>query len=163
VVFTLPHKINPLSLFNPEIIYELLFGCAAQTLLEFGWDPKYLGGLIGFYGILHTWGGKLWPHLHLHFIVTGGGLSAGGQWVELKYKSRFLFPVCALSQVFRGKLKAGLKAAYGKGELRFPEELRHLGQEDQFESWLDDLVSRDWVVFCKTPFAGPGEVVRYHP
>lgn len=161
VVFTLPHKIFPISLYNKAIFYELLFESAAQTLLQFGKDPRHLGALIGFYGILHTWGGKLWQHLHLHFIVTGGGLNESGQWVEPKYKGKFLFPVCALSVVFRGKFIEALKAAYYRGKLIFPEEYTHLEDPVMFESWIDELVARDWVVYTKVPFAGPEEVVRY--
>ena len=58
VVFTLPHLLNPLVGYNRELIYNILFDCAAETLLQFGRDPKWLGALIGFYGILHTWGVK---------------------------------------------------------------------------------------------------------
>jgi hypothetical protein len=161
VVFTLPHKIFPVSLYNKELIYTLLFECAAKTLLQFGRDPKHLGALIGFYGILHTWGGKLWQHLHLHFIVTGGGLSDRGQWVEPKYKGKFLFPVCAVSQVFRGKFIEGLKAAYYSGQLILPEGYKHLEDAQHFEGWLDELVARNWVVYTKPPFETPEKVVRY--
>jgi hypothetical protein len=160
-VFTLPHKIFPISLYNKLIFYELLFESAAHTLLQFGKDPKHLGALIGFYGILHTWGGKLWQHLHLHFIVTGGGLNKSGQWMEPKYKGKFLFPVCALSEVFRGKFIEGLKAAYYNGKLVFPGEYSHLEEPRLFEAWIDELVARDWVVFSKPPFSTPEEVVKY--
>ena len=147
MVFTLPHKIFPISLYNKAIFYELLFESAARTLLQFGKDPRHLGALIGFYGILHTWGGKLWQHLHLHFIVTGGGLNESGQWVEPKYKGKFLFPVCALSVVFRGKFIEGLKAAYYQGKLIFPDEYSHLKEPGRFEPWIDELVARDWVIY----------------
>ncbi|MEA3359248.1 MAG: IS91 family transposase [Thermodesulfobacteriota bacterium] len=160
-VFTLPHKIFPISLYNKVIFCELLFECAAQTLLQFGKDPRHLGALIGFYGILHTWGGKLWQHLHLHFIVTDGGLDEKGKWVEPKYKGKFLFPVCALSQVFRGKFIEGLKSAYYKGKLMFPDEFSHLKEPQLFEAWIDELIARDWVVFTKPPFLSPEEVVKY--
>ena len=160
-VFTLPHTIFPLSLYNKTLIYELLFQSAAETLLQFGNDPKWLGALIGFYGILHTWGGKIWQHLHLHFIVTGGGLSEDGRWIEPKHKGRFLFPVCALSEVFRGKFIEGLKKAYYGGELTIPDQLRYLEREEEFERWIDILVARNWVVYSKSPFDTPQSVVRY--
>jgi len=51
-------------------MYDLLFECSAQTLLDFGHNPKLLGATIEFYGILHTWGGKMWSHPHVHFIAT---------------------------------------------------------------------------------------------
>ena len=161
VVFTLPHLINLIALYNKELIYKLLFDSASETLLEFGGDPRWLGALIGFYGILHTWGGKLCQHLHLHFIVSGGGLNETGQWVTPKYKGRFLFPVFALSKVFRGKFVEKLKSAYYQGELSIPGNLKHLKDPDAFESWIDSLVSRNWVVFSKPPFKTPERVVRY--
>ncbi len=161
VTFTLPHLLNFLVSYNRELIYNLLFDSASETLLQFGRDAKWLGALIGFYGILHTWGGKLWQHLHLHFIVTGGGLSEDGRWVQPKYKGKFIFPVMALSQVFRGKFIEGLKSAYAAGKLVLPAKLRHLKDAAQFEIFADQLVARNWVVFAKRPFAGPEKVVRY--
>ena len=158
-VFTLPNQISVLSLHNQKLIYDLLFNAASQTLLAFGDDPKWLGAKIGFYGILHTWSQTLWPHVHLHFIVTAGGLTDNGEWVEPKYKGKFLFPVPALSKVFRGKFIEGLKEAYYAGELVLPDNLKIT--DDEFEQWIDLLVSRNWVVNSKPPFSGPEEVVRY--
>ena len=155
IVFTLPHFLFPLSLYNQTIINNLLFNCAAQTLLQFGHDPKHLGATIGFYGILHTWGGKLWQHLHIHFIVPGGGLDETGQWVEPRYKGKFLFPVCALSQVFRGKFIEGLKKSYYNNELLLPAELEHLAVPGNFEQWITTLAGRNWVVYSKAPLSTP--------
>ena len=160
-VFTLPNRLSLLSLHNRKLIYDLLFDAASQTLLTFGNDPRWLGALIGFYGILHTWSQTLWPHTHLHFIVTAGGLTIDGKWVEPKHKGKFLFPVKALSCVFRGKFIEGLKKAYYNGELVLPDDLKVLDDPGQFERWIDLLVSKNWVVYSKPPFAGPEEVIRY--
>ena len=158
--FTLPNQISVLSLHNQKLIYDLLFNAASQTLLVFGDDPKWLGAKIGFYGILHTWSQTLWPHVHLHFIVPAGGLTDDGKWIEPKYKGKFLFPVPALSKVFRGKFIEGLKKAYYAGELVLPDKLK-IKDDDEFEQWIDLLVSKNWVVNSKPPFSGPEEVVRY--
>jgi len=160
-VFTLPHKIFPLSLYNKEIFYTLLFNSAAETLKDFAADPKHLGAKIGFYGILHTWGGALWQHLHIHFIVTGGGVNKDGEWVEPKYGDKFLFPVRALSKTFRGKFIEGLKRAYYNGALTLPYGLSDLAEVNKFERWVDRLVAKNWVVYSKPPFSGPEDVVRY--
>jgi len=160
IVFTLPHFLFPLSLYNKTIIYNLLFNCSAQTLLQFGHDPKHLGATLGFYGILHTWGGKLWQHLHIHFIVPGGGLDETGQWVEPKYTGKFLFSVCALSQVFRGKFIEGLKKAYYNNELHLPDKLEHLAVPGNFEQWITTLVGRNWVVYSKAPLATPEKALK---
>jgi Putative transposase/Transposase zinc-binding domain len=158
--FTLPNALSVLSLYNQKLIYDLLFNAASQTLLVFGDDPEWLGAKTGFYGILHTWSQTLWPHVHLHFIVPAGGLTDDGKWIEPKYKGKFLFPVPALSKVFRGKFIEGLKKAYYAGELVLPDNL-NIKDDDEFEQWIDLLVSKNWVVNSKPPFSGPEEVVRY--
>ncbi len=159
--FTVPALISALSLYNRKLIYDLMFDAASKTLLCFGHDPKWLGAAIGFYGILHTWGQTLWTHVHLHFIVTAGGLTPDGKWIEPKYKAKFLFPVDALASVFRGKFIEGLKRSYYAGEITFPRNQKDLENPRNFEQWIDRLVSKKWVVNSKPPFAGPEEVVRY--
>jgi Transposase zinc-binding domain len=64
LVFTLPHELNALAQGNPRIIYRLLFQAASETLLEFGANPRWLGGEIGFILVLHTWGQNLNQHQH---------------------------------------------------------------------------------------------------
>jgi len=158
--FTLPGELSVLSLHNGKLIYDLLFEAASQSLLTFGYDKKWLGAQIGFYGVLHTWSQTLWPHAHLHFIVTAGGLTDDGHWVEPKYRSEFLFPVDALMQVFRGKFIQGLKKAYYAGDLKLTDDMR-IDHATAFEMWVDHLVRRNWNVNSQAPFAGPEEVVRY--
>ena len=88
------------------MIYSLLFEAASKTLLAFGANPRWLGGPLGATLVLHTWGQTLTQHLHVHAVVTGGALDANGQWHA---PSRgFLFPVKALSKVFRAKFLEGL-------------------------------------------------------
>jgi hypothetical protein len=64
VVFTLPHKLAPLALINKKVIYDLLFRASAETLLQVARDPRHLGALIGFFGVLHTWNQKLEQNPH---------------------------------------------------------------------------------------------------
>ncbi len=111
VVFTLPHALNVLAQGNPRVLYAALFRAAADTLLTFGRDPRHLGGTIGVTAVLHTWGQNLSQHLHLHCVVTGGALTAdGAQWIAAK--PGFLFPVRALSTVFRAKYLDALRHAF---------------------------------------------------
>jgi len=163
VVFTLPDKIFPFCLYNQKVVYDLLFHSAAETLKAFGKDEQWLGAeKMGFFGVLHTWGQPLNPHPHVHVVVPAGGLDEGGEWVWPTYaENNFLFPVHALAKVFRGKFIAGLKQAYEDGELEFPGQLAELEEEEAFEGWLDELVSKNWVVYAKAPFSGPLQVLRY--
>ena len=132
----------------------MVFNAAGETLLEFGRDPKWLGGQIGFTMVLHTWGQNLSHHIHVHAIVTGGALSSDrNRWLPAKHG--FLFPVRALSEVFRGKYIDLLKKAHQKGELT------HSGGTDGFDRLISELYDHDWVVYSKKPFNGPRQVLRY--
>jgi hypothetical protein len=102
VVFPLPPHLNPLIRVNQRSLSDLLFQTTAQTLQEFARDPNHLGAEIGITAVLPTWGQTLTEHIHVHCVVTGGGLSLDGtQWRN--GRQRFLFAVKAVGQVFRGK------------------------------------------------------------
>jgi uncharacterized protein (DUF983 family) len=160
VVFTLPHDLNALAQGNPRVIYTLLFRAAADTLLTFGRDPRHLGGTLGITAILHTWGQTLAQHLHLHCLVTGGALAANGsQWIT--GRSSFLFPVRALSIVFRAKYLDGLQRAHDAGQLTFAGGTAHLAGRGAFAAFVGQLRALDWIVYAKRPFGGPEQVLDY--
>jgi len=151
VVFTLPHALNPLAQRCPRLIYDLLFQCAADTLRTFARDPRHLGGELGITAVLHTWGQNLSQHVHLHCVVTGGALAPdGSRWVAAR--KGFLFPVRALSKVFRGKYLAALQEASARGQL--PPEVSG-------KDLLRALRGTPWVVYAKPPFGGPEQVLAY--
>ncbi len=150
VVFTLPHGLNVLV--PSRGLDGLLFSCAAQTLLDFAHNPRWLGAEPAITAILHTWDQQLRVHRHVHCLVSGGGLSATGEWVSAK--PHFLFPVRALSRVFRGRFMAALESALAQGRLRLPSALPQA-------AWLAGLVRQDWVVYAKPPCGGPAQVLAY--
>ena len=116
LVFTLPHDLNGLIGQCPRALYEMLFAAVSATLTEFAANPRWLGGTAAFTLVLHTWKQDLGRHVHVHALVPGGALTAGGEWVATK--RGFLFPVTALSRVFRGKFIAALERAREAGKLR---------------------------------------------
>jgi hypothetical protein len=160
VVFTLPHELNPLCQYNPEVLDGLLFQTSAAALLEVAADPKHLGAEIGFLSILHTWGSNLRLHPHVHCAIPAGGLSPDHtQWVHPRYP--FFLPVKVLSPVFRGKFIAGLRRAYRRKNLRFHGPIAELEDPKRFASFLRTVFRQDWVVYAKPAFGGPTQVLRY--
>jgi len=159
LVFTLPHALNALAQGNPRVLYGLLFDAASDTLLEFGANSRWLGGKIGATLLLHTWGQTLAQHLHVHALVTGGALGEDGQW----YAPRrgFLFPVEALSAVFRGKYLGALAQAFERGRLRFAGTTLGLADPAGRRALFDQLRARPWVVYAKAPMGGPEQVLEY--
>ena len=160
LVFTLPAELRPLALCNRKAVFDILFATAAETVLELGRDPTHLGGLLGVTMVLHTWTRQLGFHPHVHCIVTGGGIDEDGdRWASAK--PNFLFPVRVLSRLFRGKFLAALERAYKKGILKFAGGCADLGHPDHFAALKDTLYRKEWVVYAKPPFGGPGAVFEY--
>ena len=160
IVFTVPHELNPLVLQNHRVLYNLLFRAASETLQTFARDRKHLGAELGVTAVLHTWGQNLSQHVHLHCLVTGGGLSPDGQqWIS--GRKGFLFPVRALSKVFRGKYLDYLERAFRSETLRLEGPLVKLADGATFRDLLRNLRAKPWVVYAKRPFAGPRQVLGY--
>lgn len=139
--FTLPKAVRSLARRHQKIVYSILFRAAAASLQKLAWDPRYVGGLLGMVAILHTWARDMSYHVHVHFLVTGGGLSVGSStWVSARHS--FLVPVKALSRIFRAK---------------FRRELMKAGLLDQVDpnAW-----KQDWVVHSKPVGAGE-HVLKY--
>lgn len=160
-VFTIPHELNPVAICNKAVVYDILFNSVAQTLQEFGADRKHgLGGIIGFTAILHTWDQKLLSHIHLHCVIAAGALSFDGkQWISSRKK--FLFPVKALSKVFRGKFIDYFKKAFAEDKLIFPGQTASLATVQGFTGLIKQLWQKEWVVYSKAPFSGPQKVLDY--
>jgi hypothetical protein len=73
-------------------------------------DVRWLGALPGVIAVFQSWSDELGEHLHLHFIITCGGLTPEGQWVGAD--PRFLLPVPVLAAKFRGKFLAYLREGF---------------------------------------------------
>lgn len=142
VVFTLPDSVNALAIHNPKLVYDLLFETAWATLKTFGKNKGLQSGMIA---VLHTWGQNLSLHPHLHCIVPGGGVNKDGTWNNIRSDGEFLFPVRALSKVFRAKFCAALKERHYEQYLKIQKQL-----------W-----EKQWVVFAKKPFGNAHSVVEY--
>ena len=146
VVFTLPHVLNGLILAHKRILFALLFKAVRETLLEFG--QRRFGATVGITAVLHTWDQTLKDHFHLHCLIPAGALSFDhGRWIPAR--KNFLFPVTALSLVFRGKFLDLLKQAFDQGKIPPANEK------------IKELRKKNWVVYAKKPFGSPQTVLDY--
>jgi len=150
VVFTVPASLHPFFFADRRIAFGLLFAAALEALHDV--CREHLGARPGTIAVLHTWSQTLAFHPHIHCIVTGGGLAvAQDRWIASR--PNFLVPVRMLSPVFKAKLLQRLSNALKDGALGVRAEagLHHLRQ----------AAARKWVVYSKSPMAGPGQVLRY--
>lgn len=160
VVYTLPSQLRDIAYQNKRVVYDLLMKAAAETTLAIAADPKRLGARIGITAVLHTWGSALTHHPHVHMIVPGGGLSPDNtRWIASR--SNFLVHVNVLACLFRGKMLAMLMQAHRTGQLNFFNTHAGLADNGTFKRFIAPLRRIKWVVYCKAPFAGPQQVLRY--
>jgi hypothetical protein len=160
VVLTLPHQLNPLLFRNQRILFNLFFEAASQALLQLAHGWPRLQVLPGFTAILHTWNQELAPHVHLHIVITAGGLNPdGSRWIPAK--NNFLVPVRALAKLLRGKFVDGLQEAFNQGTLRFSRSTEHLQKPPAFRRLCRNLRRIKWYGYAKAPFRGPQHVFGY--
>ena len=135
---------------HPASLYNLLFKASKATIETFATDSKYLGATAGMISILHTWGQNLMQHPHIHMIVPAGGFTLCGHWKHTKNKGQYLFPVKAMSIVFKNKFMQELPSLISEHHMSL------LSADDR-----NKLYSKSWVVYAKKPFGGPEQVIEY--
>ncbi len=125
---------------------------------------------------LHTWGQRMNLHVHIHVIMTAGGLSIKrkgrkrneatpreeeGRWVSFEQSDEAL-----LACEFRKRFLRGLKRLYAKGELQLPRtlEFADVDSPEAFEEWLGPLERKMWMVDLQETAdhqVGPSNLLRY--
>jgi len=159
VVFTLPHELNPLFLCNQRLLYGFFHRCCAETLLELSADKNHLGATPGIIQVLHTWDQEINYHVHMHCIVSGGGLTPDHK--IRKTKSSFFIRVEILRDKFKGKFLAGLQSFFKNGQLDFSASCKKLLNSYEWTQFRDSLYKKDWCPYIKETFNGFGNAIEY--
>ena len=130
VTFTLPHGLNAVTYANQRKVYGAMFTTSAAALKELAKDRRFLGADVGMLGVLQTWKRDLQYHVHIHYLVPGGGLSFDRKrWIHPRNKD-FLVHGKPLGLLFRGKLR---------------DQLKELGLESKTPA---EVWRKKWVVDC---------------
>lgn len=148
IVFTVPHALNPVCLWNDRLYYKILFRAVWRTLRSFGYTQY--GVETGAVAVLHTWGQNLSLHPHIHCLVPAAGYSIKGEWKHIGKGGKYLFPVHQLSATFKGKFLDSLK-----------RELRKQDQLAGFDAAIQKAYSTPWVVHSEPSLASAEHVIRY--
>jgi predicted Zn-ribbon and HTH transcriptional regulator len=161
LVFTLPHELNQIILYNKRILLDILFQAVNETLQAFAGDPQWrLKGQLGFIAVLHTWSQTLMDHFHLHCLIPAGALSFDkDRWIPSRKK--FLFRTGSLAKEFQNRYIHLLEAAFNKDKIMFPTNAAKTGTSEGFNSLIKQLKTKKWIMFSKRPFAGPEKVLEY--
>lgn len=148
IIFTVPHCLNDVCLWDAWMYYNLLFSSVWETLRSFGYT--HYGSETGAVAVLHSWGQNLSLHPHLHCIVPAAGYSLKGEWKNIGRNGRYLYPVGQLSSTFKGKFLDSLKRRLSK-----------LDMPGAFAQQINGAEKKPWVVNCEPPMANAAHVIRY--
>ena len=158
-VFTLPHDLNNIILYNRKVCFNILFMGVKETLQVFAKDPQWrLSGQLGFIAVLHTWSQLLLDHFHLHCLIPAGALSFDKTaWRHAGKKKKYLFKIGSLSKEFKKRYLDKLKQAFEKKELNLPPDTTR----KNFAMLIKKVRAKQWIAYTKRPFAGPEQVLEY--
>ena len=155
VVFTLPHELLDLWRYNTKWFTHTFFTVCRDTLMTLLKDERHLGALPGILMSMHTWGRTLNLHPHIHCLVTGGGLTAGGDWKAVKHD--YLLPVRVVKALYQGKLLARLWEGLTAQALTLPPQ----HQEADLKKLLRQLAKKTWNVRLQERYAHGKGVMLY--
>jgi len=148
IIFTIPHCLNKICLYDDKMFYNLLFDAVRRTLHSFGYS--HYGVESGAIAVLHTWGQNLSLHPHIHCIVPAAGYSLNGKWKHIGKQGNYLYPVHQLSKTFKGKFLDSLK-----------RKLRKTNMLAAFNEQIQKAFDTSWVVHSKPSMASAEHVIRY--
>ncbi len=137
-VFTLPHQLNSLAKWNEKVMYGLIMKVAWLTIKE---TTRKYGAYPGMTGVLHTFGSDMKYHIHVHCLVTFGGLGKNGDWMYPPHK-KLLANYRVMCATYKSIFLAHLHRLHIKGALNYPHN---------FDELMDRVAKLRWVVHTTYP------------
>lgn len=166
VVFTSPSALRTFWRWNRRLFVNSYFRAAWHSLRDLLADARWLGALPGVTAVFQSWSDELDEHLHLHVIVTSGGLSPAGKWVEADPEMLIPFPI--LAALFRGKfltyLRESLDPMTARGKPKPPEEVMVVPPgmtHQQCLNLFNKLGRQRWNVRIDPAYEQAGGVLKY--
>ena len=151
VIFTLPHQLNGLAKANQSLIYNMIMKVSWMTIRTVSKDINYLGALPGMISVLHTFGSACNYHIHVHALVTFGGMATDEKWQQPTNNKR-IAPYRQMCKTFKDLFLKELTKEYENGDVHY-----HL----PFNEIIDDLKNKRWVVHSTRPSMDTGLIENY--
>jgi len=150
-VFTVPHQLNTLAKLNKKAIYNITMRAAWKTIKTLSADPKNLGALPGMVAVLHTFGSDMKYHIHVHTLISFGGIDNRNNWQWPKRKNK-LAPYRKMCSTYRDTFLSMLKKQIRNGVIEPVQDLKSI---------IDELRTKRWNVRSQYPTAKTEILERY--
>jgi len=137
----MPHVFNKLARLYPNEMYNLLFRSTNATVNELASNKDHLGAKTGMISVLHTWGSDMNYHVHVHSLLTFGGIDESGEWQYPKHKMR-LCRNSKFRETFKRIFLEGLKVLFEEGRIKYHETYHEL---------VSAVIDKQWSLFVTHP------------
>ena len=151
-VMTLPHQLNSLIKKHKKKLLSVLMRVAADTFKD--WMGHRYNITPGIISVLHTFGEVKQYHVHVHMILSWGGINKKTmalQAIESEYVSYDF-----LKRKFRCKFEDELFALFNKGTFQ-----NDFSDEREFKKFIKFINKKKWIIHLEPPMKIPTEVIRY--
>lgn len=134
----MPDSLWPFFWTNRHLM-ELIPAISANIIRKLS---KQKGFIPGIFLCIHTFGRDLKRNIHIHLSTTIGGLSLSkDSWVKGGY-----FYHDTLKKMWRYEIISLLRKEYKKGNLKLPQNLKHIKSYNAFCSWTSQFYNITWNV-----------------
>lgn len=134
IVFTIPHELNVLARKNEKEIYNITMRAAWKTIKMLSAKSENVGGLPGMVAVLHTFGSDMRYHIHVHTLVTFGGLDSEGKWHWPKRKKK-IASYREMSNSYRDNFLSMLTKRIAKNKMVVVPDIDMLVETIRLKRW----------------------------
>ncbi len=152
VVMTLPHKLNKLIKKNGKWLLNALMKSSSDTLKNYIKQKHNINP--GIISVLHTYGETKNFHVHVHMIVSWGGIDlSSGKLTEIE-KDYVNYNL--LKKEFMCIFINNLEQLYNEGILK-----HNFLNQSEFNRFKKCLKEKKWIINFEDPMDIPADVIRY--
>lgn len=152
IVMTLPHQLNSLIKANKKELLSALMRVSSDTIKD--WMRHKYNIKPGIITVLHTFGETKEYHVHVHMIVSWGGIdlktsllhTIKGDYVKYNF----------LSNKFRIKFEDELISLFDKDTLKQDFKTR-----EKFMQFIKRINQKRWIIHLEPSMNVPTQVIRY--
>ena len=152
ITLTMPKQLWNFFHLNRYLLNKLS-AVGADTLQSYA---KSKGIFLGLFIGLHTFGGRMNANIHLHISTATGGLTLDhSAWKKISFHK------ASIMKMWRKRLIDLFRKEYKKGKLTLPPALKHVKNYAAFNSFLDFLYAKTWIINIGTPSDSHKRNVKY--
>lgn len=158
IVFTVPAILRGLFRVNRSLLNVLPYH-AAHSIIE--WAKKYADDpfIPGIIAVLHTFGADLKYHIHIHILVTAGGLSLDKiRWIT--DRRGYLLPEHGLKKRWKYRITSTIRQMLKEQKLNIPL-LSDYSTDSKIRKILNELWGKIWYVYIGKRLSDASYTIHY--